>query len=186
MPDAAGVAAITVTVNDGGSSNNITVRTFTVTVNAVNDPPTLDPIGDLSIPEDSGLQTVAFSGITSGASNENQVLSITVSASDPAPAAGGDNAVNRRQLLGLRDLPRKYTVEKWVGNEVKIIEMSNDRIKESRDVTSGRRGIPVSQPAPANNDVSLDDATGVKSPEVAVAAGEEALLAVAPAAPESK
>src|SRR5207237_10184568 len=82
----AGVAIITVTVNDGGSSNNVTVRTFTVTVNAVNDPPTLDPIGDLSILEDSGLQTVAFSGITSGAPNENQVLSVTVIATDPAIA----------------------------------------------------------------------------------------------------
>jgi Flp pilus assembly protein CpaB len=114
-----------------------------------------------------------------------------VSASDPAPTAGGDNAINRRQLLGLKDLPRKYTVEKWVGNELKIIEMSNDRVRESRDVTNGRRGIPVSQPVPANNDVSrnatdLDHATGVKTPEIAVAANEDSLVAAVAVAPESK
>jgi hypothetical protein len=43
-----GTATITVTVNDGGTSNNIVTRTFTVTVNAVNQPPTLNAINNLS------------------------------------------------------------------------------------------------------------------------------------------
>ena len=36
-----GTATLSVTVNDGGTSNNIITRTFTVTVNHVNQQPTL-------------------------------------------------------------------------------------------------------------------------------------------------
>ena len=46
VANASGTAQITVTVNDGGASNNIITRTFTVTVNPVNDLPTLDSIGN--------------------------------------------------------------------------------------------------------------------------------------------
>src|SRR5207249_1742665 len=45
VPNAFGVANITVTVNDGQPTNNTFVRMFSVTINAVNDPPTLNPIG---------------------------------------------------------------------------------------------------------------------------------------------
>jgi azurin len=72
-----GTATITVTVNDGGTSNNIITRTFTVTVNAVNNQPTLNAISNLTINENAGLQTVNLSGITSGATNENQTLTVT-------------------------------------------------------------------------------------------------------------
>jgi hypothetical protein len=72
-----GTATITVTVNDGGASNNIVTRTFTVTVNAVNQPPTLNAISNLTINENAGLQTVSLSGITSSATNENQTLTVT-------------------------------------------------------------------------------------------------------------
>ena len=42
------------TVDDGGGVNNTVVRTFTVTVSAVNDQPTLDAIADpASIAEDA-------------------------------------------------------------------------------------------------------------------------------------
>ncbi len=74
-----GTAIITVKVNDGGSSNNIVTRTFTVTVGPVNQPPTLNPIGNLSINKNAGLQTVNLSGITSGATNESQTLTVTAS-----------------------------------------------------------------------------------------------------------
>jgi hypothetical protein len=79
-----GTATITVTVNDGGASNNIVTRTFTVTVNAVNQPPTLNAIGDLTINKNAGLQTVNLSGITSGATNENQTFKVTATCSNPA------------------------------------------------------------------------------------------------------
>ena len=83
VPNASGTATITVTVNDGQSQNNLTTRTFTVTVNPVNDPPTLNPLSNLVINEDAPPQTVNLSGITSGATNETQTLIATAISSDP-------------------------------------------------------------------------------------------------------
>ena len=77
-----GSATITVTVNDGGTSNNIVTRTFTVTVNPVNQPPTLNPINNLTVYENAGLQTVNLYGITSGAANENQFLNVSAASSN--------------------------------------------------------------------------------------------------------
>ncbi len=82
IANASGSATITVTVNDGQSLNNTTIRTFTVSVTAVNDPPTLNALAPLSVNEDAGLQTVSLSGITSGAADENQSLSVTASSSN--------------------------------------------------------------------------------------------------------
>src|SRR5262249_19009674 len=84
VSNANGTATITVTVNDGQSQNNTVSRTFTVTVNPVNDPPTLAPINDLAINEDAGPQIVGLFGITSGAGNENQKLNLSASSSNPA------------------------------------------------------------------------------------------------------
>jgi hypothetical protein len=79
-----GSATISVTVNDGGASNNIVTRTFTVTVNPVNDAPTLNALVNLTINEGAGLQTVNLSGITTGATNEIQTLTITATSSNPS------------------------------------------------------------------------------------------------------
>jgi len=90
VANANGSATITVTVNDGASSDNIVTRTFTVTVNAVNDVPAIAAISTLNIAEDSGLQTVNLTGISSGAANESQTLTVTASSSNtgliPNPA----------------------------------------------------------------------------------------------------
>jgi len=83
VTNASGTALITVAVNDGAGSNNIVNQSFTVTVNPVNDPPTLNPIADLNILEDAGVQTINLTGIGSGAPDENQTL--TVTATNPAP-----------------------------------------------------------------------------------------------------
>ena len=79
-----GSAIITVTVNDGGASSNVVSRTFTVTVNPVNQPPTLNALANVTINENAGLQTVNLSGITSGATNEVQTLTVTASSSNPS------------------------------------------------------------------------------------------------------
>jgi len=79
-----GSAVITVTVTDGGASNNIVSRTFNVTVNAVNQPPTLDTLANVSINQDSGPNIINLSGISSGAANEAQTLTVTASSSNPA------------------------------------------------------------------------------------------------------
>jgi hypothetical protein len=80
-PNAVGSATIFVTVNDGGISNNTIVRSFTVTINEVMAPPTLDPIANVVIEQHSETQTINLSGISSGA-NAGQKLSITAISSD--------------------------------------------------------------------------------------------------------
>ena len=47
-----------------------------------NQPPTLNAISDLNITENTGLQTVSLSDITSGATAENQTLTVTAVSSD--------------------------------------------------------------------------------------------------------
>jgi hypothetical protein len=78
-----GSATITVTVNDGGASNNVVSRSFTVTVNPVNDPPRINALSNITINEDAGVQTVDLSGISSGATNEVQTLTVTATSSNP-------------------------------------------------------------------------------------------------------
>ena len=80
--DASGTATITVTVNDGQSENSTFSRTFTVSVNAVNNQPTLATISNVSVPEDSGAQSVSLTGIGTGAANESQSLTVTATSSD--------------------------------------------------------------------------------------------------------
>jgi hypothetical protein len=79
-----GNVTMTVMVDDGGVVSNTVIRTFNVTVAAVNAPPTLDPISDLSINENDGLQSVPLTGIGTGAPNEIQTLTVTAASSNPA------------------------------------------------------------------------------------------------------
>ena len=89
VANASGTALITVTVSDGGSTDNggsTTVQqTFTVTVIAVNQPPTIDAIADPSpILENAGLQTINLSGILDGPGDSTtNTLSITATSSNP-------------------------------------------------------------------------------------------------------
>jgi hypothetical protein len=83
VANANGTATITVTINDGQSQSNLVTRTFTVTVTSVNDPPTLNTLSDSQIDEDAGTQIVSLSGISSGAANENQTLTVTATSSTP-------------------------------------------------------------------------------------------------------
>ncbi len=84
VANANGTATITVTVNDGHAVSNTLTRTFTVTVNAVNDTPTLGAIANATVNEDSGPQTVSLSGIGTGAANETQTLTISAVSSNPS------------------------------------------------------------------------------------------------------
>lgn len=71
-----GTANITVSVRDGGGLSSST--TFALTVAAVNDPPTIDPIGNVTVAEDSGEFTVDLTGISAGP-GESQAMSVSVS-----------------------------------------------------------------------------------------------------------
>ncbi len=89
-----GATTITLTVSDGSGGTN--TDTFVLTVNAVNDAPTLAAITNRVVNEDAALQTVNLSGISSGATNEAQTLVVTASSSNtnlvPSPAVNYTNA----------------------------------------------------------------------------------------------
>lgn len=79
-----GTATITVTVTDGGPDNNLLTtgdnasvsQTFTVTVNPLNDLPTLDDPADVNMTEDGPSATINLTGITAGPL-ESQPLNVT-------------------------------------------------------------------------------------------------------------
>lgn len=76
-----GEADITVRAIDSGDGDNTYEDTFTITVEGMNDAPTLDEIGDVSVNEDAGAQIIPLTGITAGP-EETQVLTVTVSIDD--------------------------------------------------------------------------------------------------------
>jgi hypothetical protein len=96
------------------------------------------------------------------------ILHATLVSNKDLAAAGAeppaDDAVNRRELLGLKEIvqPKKFTVEKWSGTKMEILEMSDDRVQESRAVTGGLS--PVSGRAPAAAPADDRQASGVKQP----------------------
>ncbi|HEX4607948.1 MAG TPA: Ig-like domain-containing protein [Urbifossiella sp.] len=76
-----GTDSFTYHATDGSlSSAPVTVI---LTVTPVNDPPTLDPIPDQSVPEDAAPVTLGLTGITAGG-GETQTLTVTAVSSDPA------------------------------------------------------------------------------------------------------
>jgi hypothetical protein len=84
-----GTAKITVTLKDnGGTANgaiNTITRTFTVAVDQVNQTPTLSPIAPPpAIFENAGQQSVSFSGVTAGATDTGQNLTVTATSDNTA------------------------------------------------------------------------------------------------------
>ena len=73
-PDQSGTALITLSVSDGATSAS---DTFVLTVSAVNDPPTLNPITNVALIVNFANTDIFFNGIGSGAANENQTLTVT-------------------------------------------------------------------------------------------------------------
>ncbi len=74
-----GTATITLSVSDGSAT---TTTTFLLTVLSVNDAPTLNPIADIAIDENEGQQMIDLAGITSGAPNESQTLTVTAASNN--------------------------------------------------------------------------------------------------------
>ena len=88
--DANGSATVTVRLHDDGGTANGGIdtsmpQTFLIAIHTVNDAPTLDSIGDLSVLENAATQTVNLSGISAGPADENgQTLAVTAVSSNPA------------------------------------------------------------------------------------------------------
>ena len=110
-PDQNGTTTITVTVTDGGLDNNLNTvsdnlsvtKTFEITVNPVNDAPSMALIPDRTINEDSGSQTITLSLIDAGV-NETQTMEITATSDNPsliAPPTVSYNGLGTTALLSL-------------------------------------------------------------------------------------
>ena len=90
-PNQHGTTTISVTVTDGGLDNNLNTatdnvsvtKTFEITVNPVNDAPSMGSISDRTIDEDAGSQTISLSSIDEGA-NETQEMEITATSDNPS------------------------------------------------------------------------------------------------------
>jgi hypothetical protein len=82
--NASGSATITVVANNGEPSNNIVARSFTVTVAAVavNQAPTLDAIGDVTVNYNASAQTITLTGISAGGAGEVQPLAVKATSSN--------------------------------------------------------------------------------------------------------
>ena len=75
-----GAATIILQVTDADGATAST--SFSLTVNPVNDPPTLNPIGNLTLFLNAAPQTVNLSGISAGPTNEIQVLTVSATSSN--------------------------------------------------------------------------------------------------------
>jgi uncharacterized repeat protein (TIGR02543 family) len=97
-----GSATITVTVNDGQAVNNTVTRSFTVTVNAVNDAPSISAVANQTVVSGSSSGPVNF--IVGDAETAASALTLTASSSAPAilPPGGvvfGGSGSNRTVTL---------------------------------------------------------------------------------------
>ena len=87
-PNVSGTSVITVTVTDngatGGANVNTVSQTFLVTVLAVNQAPTLNVIPNPpALPVNAVSQTVNLAGISPGAGDQGQILTITATSDNP-------------------------------------------------------------------------------------------------------
>lgn len=88
--NAFGSATVSVYLTDNGGTanggnNTSPTQNFVINVTAVNQPPTINPISNLNLVENWNLQTVNFSGVTAGPTNESsQTLTITATSSNPS------------------------------------------------------------------------------------------------------
>src|SRR4030095_12787127 len=87
VANASGTATVTVTVNDGQSTNNITTQSFTVTVNPVNDVPENlkggNPIGSGNNTVVAPQATFTFSGSNELSVRDADAGNISVTLSVP-------------------------------------------------------------------------------------------------------
>ena len=71
-----------------------------MTVNHVNQTPTLNVLSNVAISENAPAQTIALNGISSGATNENQTLTVTAISSKPGHDPQPDRHLLQPQLTG--------------------------------------------------------------------------------------
>ncbi len=165
--DWSGTDAFTYHVSDGSlTSAPVTV---TLTVTAVDDPPTIGPIADHTISEDSPSLTVALSGVSAGG-GESQALTITATSSNPTlipnppvqyttatavlslqPVADGNGTATITVTVsdGTNTTTRTFTI---------AVRPANDDPTAADDTTTTDEGAAVTI-AVLSNDVDIDGDT---------------------------
>ncbi|MDZ7607368.1 MAG: hypothetical protein U5K79_17690 [Cyclobacteriaceae bacterium] len=123
-PNGNGEVFVTVVLQDDGGNqqggiNESEKKTFRIIV--INQPPTLDPILPVSVKEDGGQITVALTGITSGA-NENQTISIKATSENLQLVS----AVTVEYISGQKTAFMKFTPSKDNFGSTKITVIVND------------------------------------------------------------
>ena len=83
-PGSFGSAVLTVMVDNGGTVSNTVIRSFMVTVNPVDNPPTIDLHNDVTVNENCGNHIINLTGITCGSTNAGASLNVTAVSSNPS------------------------------------------------------------------------------------------------------
>lgn len=81
LANLSGTTTITILAND--NQGDIATNTFLLTV-VPNQPPTINPINPMVLPENAGPQTVTLTGLGPGSPTEVQPLTITATSSNPS------------------------------------------------------------------------------------------------------
>jgi Bacterial Ig domain len=79
-----GTATISITATNDDSPTSSFTRNFTVTVFHINSAPTIDPVAPITIAEGSDPVFVSLSGITDGAADTGQSITVTATSSNPS------------------------------------------------------------------------------------------------------
>lgn len=143
--DVFGVVTVSVTVEDAGvdgvfddnpatttidesADNETFVRTFTITVDPVNDAPTTASIADQSTDEDAAEQSVGISGITAGPTNELEDIRLSAALADTAIVAfaTGENVIGETLTIdGTAFLFVDEAIAAPVGNQIGVLTTDN-------------------------------------------------------------
>lgn len=141
-----GTAVIEVTAMDAGADGDISTtfdngvarRTFTVTVEDVNDAPTINSIAEVSASEDSGAKLTTITGIGPGL-GENQPLRITATTDSLLVALSSTNLV----LSGTTTTVRWTPVADRFGQAVVLIQVEDGGL-DNNLATRADNGVTVS------------------------------------------
>lgn len=153
-----GSSTINVTVNDGGPTNSIVTKSFVVTVTSVNQAPTLTVPSDITVDEDSAPFTANLAGISSGAPNESQTLTVTASSSNtsliPAPTVTYTSPAATGTLT-LRPVATKFG-SATITVTVRDSGTSNNIVTKTFNVTVAAVNDPPTINTPANIAINVN------------------------------
>lgn len=154
-----GVTTITISVTD--TNGNSASESFLLIVNAINDPPTLAALGNITLEEDAGPQSIPLSGITSGAPNENQELLVTVGSDNPGLFSALSVQYTSPSAVGALDFSLASGVSGVASVTVSVSDRQRDNSLVSRSFTLT---VLARNSAPTISDIA--DATVVEDTQL--------------------